>query len=343
MPYVDFVHPLTQRLRTHMIPSRVGIDLTVRCNLRCVHCYLTCHEIHEACKETELSTEEVRVVLEELSGAGTLMVEFSGGEPLLRADLLTILSIARHLGFFTVVSSNGTLLDVDIIRQLKRLGVKLLISIHGSTAETHDRIAGQEGAFAQTMRGISMCKRESVTVGLRATVMRWNAHEVSSISAMANELCVEYGFACYILPNLSKSGGIDSIRLTDAQLEQVGPGILRTWHKRPEVACGAARTSAWIGSTGDVSPCALMRRRCGNVRERKFIDIWRDSDALKEIRGITEGDMGKCLRCNIFDRCSPCIAANVGDTGVLVSPSPEYCRINRLGICRMTGSGQPLT
>lgn len=88
-------------------------NVTKACNLRCVHCYA---EANNKPAENELTTEEGFQLLEDLARFGSPVVLFSGGEPLVRPDILTLIEKAVSLGLRAVLSTNGTLIDEDMLK-----------------------------------------------------------------------------------------------------------------------------------------------------------------------------------------------------------------------------------
>src|SRR6476659_556740 len=93
-------------------------NLTRTCNLKCVHCYTA----SEAKKYAgELTTGEAKLVLDDLAAFKVPAVLFSGGEPLVRPDVLELAAYARLRGLHVVLSTNGTLIDRDVAQKLKDL------------------------------------------------------------------------------------------------------------------------------------------------------------------------------------------------------------------------------
>ena len=116
------------------IPIYAVFDITNRCNLRCLHCY-------SSEQREELTTTDVYHVLDKLSTAGVGIIDFGGGEPLLRTDIFDILTYSKQVGIYTSISTNGLLLDENCVKRLKTLGIDhVCISLDGAKPETHDRI-----------------------------------------------------------------------------------------------------------------------------------------------------------------------------------------------------------
>ncbi|MBU1205785.1 MAG: 12,18-didecarboxysiroheme deacetylase [Proteobacteria bacterium] len=149
-----------------------------RCNLKCVHCY---SQSRNKKYKGELTTEEGRKLIEDLARFGSPVILFSGGEPLLRKDLLPLAQLATDFGMRAVISTNGTLITKRIARELKRIGLSYVgVSLDGMQA-TNDRFRGVEGAFVAALKGIRNCQEAGIKVGLRFTINRWNALDIPEI------------------------------------------------------------------------------------------------------------------------------------------------------------------
>ncbi|MDH4267938.1 MAG: 12,18-didecarboxysiroheme deacetylase [Deltaproteobacteria bacterium] len=149
-----------------------------RCNLKCVHCY---SQSRNKKYKGELTTEEGRKLIKDLTRFGSPVILFSGGEPLLRKDLLPLAQLATDFGMRAVISTNGTLITKRIARELKRIGLSYVgVSLDGMQA-TNDRFRGVEGAFVAALKGIRNCQEAGIKVGLRFTINRWNALDIPEI------------------------------------------------------------------------------------------------------------------------------------------------------------------
>ncbi len=153
-------------------------NCTRRCNLRCVHCY---SKSADRPYEGELTTDEGLAMLEDLAAFGVPVALFSGGEPLLRSDLETLIARAVGLGMRAVISTNGTLIDAPTAARLAELGLSYVgVSLDGGRA-VNDRFRGVEGAFDRALAGIRCAKAAGIKVGLRFTITKRNAGEIDTL------------------------------------------------------------------------------------------------------------------------------------------------------------------
>jgi 12,18-didecarboxysiroheme deacetylase len=160
-------------------------NVTRRCNLKCVHCYA--HARDQAFAD-ELSTQQGLAVLDDLAQFGAPVVLFSGGEPLMRPDLIELAGHAVSKGMRAVISTNGTLITPAVARDLKTIGLSYVgISLDGMEP-VNDRFRGVKGAFSKALQGIEACQQAGIKVGLRFTMNRMNVGEVPAIFDLLEEL-----------------------------------------------------------------------------------------------------------------------------------------------------------
>jgi 12,18-didecarboxysiroheme deacetylase len=149
-----------------------------RCNLKCIHCYSQSQNREYS---GELSTAEGKALIEDLARFGSPVILFSGGEPLLRKDLLILAQLATERGMRAVISTNGTLITKKMARDLKRIGLSYVgVSLDGMQ-KTNDCFRGVEGAFAAALRGIRRCQEAGIKVGLRFTINLRNSMDIPEI------------------------------------------------------------------------------------------------------------------------------------------------------------------
>jgi len=153
-------------------------NMTRRCNLKCIHCYSASADIDYP---DELTTEEGKKLIDDLAAFGAPVILFSGGEPLMRPDLLELAQYATDKGMRAVISTNGTLMTKEITAGLKKIGLSYVgVSLDG-LQKTHDRFRGSKGAFEKAIKGIRNCREAGIKVGLRFTV---NKHNVADVPDM---------------------------------------------------------------------------------------------------------------------------------------------------------------
>ena len=153
-------------------------NVTRACNLRCIHCYA--HAVGRS-REAELTTEQAKTMIDDLAEFGVPVLLFSGGEPLVRPDLVELARYAVAKGIRAVISTNGTLITREKAKELRSVGLSYVgVSLDGMEA-INDQFRGKKGAYRDAMKGIKNCQEAGLKVGLRFTINRLNMDEVSGI------------------------------------------------------------------------------------------------------------------------------------------------------------------
>lgn len=156
-------------------------NMTRRCNLRCIHCYSNSKNREYP---DELTTAEAMAMIDDLAAFGAPVLLFSGGEPLMRADLPDLLQYTVSRGMRAVISTNGTLITQEKAAVFQKIGLSYVgISLDG-TEKTHDRFRGSLGAFKAAMKGLYHCREAGLKVGVRFTINRHNVADVPAIFAL---------------------------------------------------------------------------------------------------------------------------------------------------------------
>ncbi len=197
-------------------------NITRACNLKCVHCY---NDSGTAPASNELTTAEAFAVLDDLAKFGVPSVLFSGGEPLMRRDLMELLDYATQLGLRAVISTNGTLVTPETAKEIRQRGVSYVgISLDG-IGEVNDRFRGMGGAFDKAVRGIRNCRDAGVRVGLRLTLTRRNVQDIEKLFEFFDAERIERVCFYHLVPG-GRGAQIAAEDLTHAQTRNVLETIL---------------------------------------------------------------------------------------------------------------------
>ncbi len=183
----------------------VVYNCTGRCNLSCLHCYSSAAF---TLGDGELSTVEAMKMLSQCTDIGSPAVLFSGGEPLLRADLFDLLAHANKTGIRTVLSTNGTLIDPDTAKRITDVGVSYVgISIDGRE-DFHDRFRKCKGAFNAAMKAFENCAGANLRTGLRFTITGANCSQIGDIF----DIAVRNGIRRLCFYHLVRAGRASAIK-----------------------------------------------------------------------------------------------------------------------------------
>ena len=189
-------------------------NITRECNLKCVHCY---NDSGVGKKCNDVTTEEAKAVLDDLADYGVPSVLFSGGEPLMRADLFGLMQYAADKGLRVVISTNGTLIKDEEAKKIKDIGVSYVgISLDG-IGEINDKFRGVDGAFERAVRGIKACQAAGIRIGLRLTLTKKNAMDVDRLFDFFDENGIERACFYHLVPSGRGEGMFSDDDLTHAQ------------------------------------------------------------------------------------------------------------------------------
>lgn len=305
-------------------------ELTYRCPLQCPYCSnpLNFDKIKE-----ELSTEEWLRVLAQARKLGAAQLGLSGGEPLLRQDLETIVAEARQLGYYSNLITSGMGLTRERVAALKAAGLDhIQLSFQDSEQAGNDQLAGSHKAFAKKLAMAQVIKEFDYPMVVNFVLHRHNIDHIDEILALCAEVGADYvelANAQYYGWGLLNRDGLLPSRRQIAHAEEVTARYrakygakMQTYFIVPDYfetrpkACmnGWASIFLTIAPDGLALPCHSARQlplQFPNVRDSSVEDIWYHSEAFNHYRGDAwmtptcrscpekEKDFGGC-RCQAF-------------------------------------------
>ncbi len=279
------------RAQRDPIPVKAHLELTYACRWRCLFCYNPRH--HDV---DPLSGEEWIGVLDGLRALGTLGVSLTGGDPLAHPDFLSIARAARRKGLVVKVLTNGSLVTPELARELAEIRVKdVEISLHGASAETHDRVTALPGSFDEVWQAVDVLRGAGVRVVLKTPLTNLNAGEWEEMARMAAEREIPYAIDPLVVPRddgdpgpLAYSAPVEAMERLFGRLAD--EGLLRRPRPRTpgELNCGVGWSGLAIDPEGNAYPCLQWRvSSLGNVRQTSVEQLWRHSPAREEAVAIS--------------------------------------------------------
>lgn len=174
-------------------------EVTNRCDLSCIHCFYNANRKIG----NELTTAEALNVIEQLGKMRVFEVYLIGGEPFLRNDWSVLIEKLRECKIQVGIISNGTHINKDIAKILRKLKVKWVqVSIDGSTAEIHDKIRGVKGAWEKSIKAIQYLKKENIPTYVSFVPLKANYRDIENVI----RLCVEMGLEYFLTDRLVLTG-----------------------------------------------------------------------------------------------------------------------------------------
>jgi len=330
-------------------PIVISWNLTRLCNLACDHCYLDAVSRKREAPD-ELRTEEALGVIDQLAEtAPGAMLILTGGEPLLRRDLVDLVRAASRNGLMPVVGTNGTLLSAERARMLKDAGVAGVgISLDSANPGFHDRLRGVAGAWQRTVEGIEAARDAGLAILMQTTLFEENRHELPAMTDIAER----FGAMAFNLFFLVCTGrGVTQTDLSAETYEETLREIDRLQRERPSLkirarcapymrrieglragesrdgyaewssACLAGRRYFRITPQGEVTPCPYITETVGDLRAQSLRGIWAQSPLLRRLR--TEMPGGKCGACDYRLSCGGCRARAYAAAGDVMAEDPK--------------------
>lgn len=305
----------------------VSLELTYRCNERCVHCYV---DDADAGARKELELDEYKSLLDALRAMGCMSVLLTGGEVFVKKDFLKIAKHAASIGMLVDVYTNGSLMTDEQFDMLREMHLNSMsFSLYGGTAAVHDRITGVPGSFERTVRSAMMTKCAGIDTFIKTVVMRENADDWENLLKLGRRLQITISPSCEIIDTHTGQSA-EKHRLQSAEeyrrvLElhrRYQPGSFsQSFERRDPLGpvCNAGQCGLSVDPYGNVYPCLSLPVLLGNIRERSVQDIWENSPALERVRRTAFQDVcADCGGCAYFDHCSMCL----GSTGIAENRPP---------------------
>lgn len=314
-------------------PAGVACEITARCNARCLHCSIP----STTEDENELSTLQWKTILDHLADINVFGVSFTGGEPLVRTDLLDLVEHAHEKGLRVSVATNAFLLNEDMIEKLRAHGVDFfMISLDGATARTHDTFRGLPGLYDKVVHALSVLAEQEIPVGVVTIVTKMNITEIPLIVEVVKDTGVDrisianmrlagraaenmyleptvkdlMNFLSILYKKDQETTGID-IKYPNlpakVYVESIGMDSYRRIVEQGKIGvCGAGIIGCAISPHGDVKPCDMSGPvTLGNVVETPLKDIWKNSAVFCHMRTITVKEQIPCKECTLNEVCLP--------------------------------------
>ncbi len=268
---------LGRKVARRSVPTFMTLAPTFRCQLRCVHCYAEgrAREDHN-----ELTTSEIKSVCDQAKELGLLQVTFSGGEPLLREDLPELVRHAHDIGLLTRISTNGWLLEPEVVARLKEAGLTQCgVSIDSADPEVHDGLRGVPGAYQKAVEGIRNLRDAGILCQINTYAAKRNiAGGVKKIITLARELGALSVYIFFPMAVGRWEGATDEMLSAEDRARARELQDLTFVHVEvptPRSTCPLfMRSLLYVSAIGDVTPCPFVPYVLGNIRERPLRDVW---------------------------------------------------------------------
>lgn len=276
-------------------PRVVAWEVTRRCPLKCRHCRAGARDLPY---DRELTTAECVRVLDSLNDSEDPkrhpMIIWTGGEPMLRPDILDLVAYATTRGVRSVMAPCGALVTSARLIALKAAGVMACsFSLDGPDAESHDAFRGVPGAFSNITHAMDVARSIGMPFQVNTTVSKLNIAKLDAIYDRAKSFGAGRLDLFFLVP-VGRGSAIKDLALSKAETEKVldwafakaksGPLAIKetccpsapaSWQSRGgETAAGprpcgclGGRGFAFLSHVGDLQTCGFITKPCGNIRD----------------------------------------------------------------------------
>lgn len=294
-----YANRILNNVRTNKVLYDVSLELTYDCNLNCFYCY---NDLNK--KGRLLSLDQYQTLLTDLADMGTFFLMLTGGEPMIHPHFFKIGATARDLGFLTKIRTNGHNLSKKMAGRVRdEVEPNIVeVSLHGATAETHDKQTRITGSFDRLIRNIAEARDLGLKLSIVTTPTLWNEHEIPQMFELSDSLNVPLRFQGPVAPR--DNGDLEPLQITPSnnawqQVKEIqmqrGAHVDRNKYefkeersedltKHTPSTCGVGVSGVDIDPFGNVQACIHLQESAGNLHDSTIKEIWDHSPLFKRAR-----------------------------------------------------------
>jgi len=272
---------ILRRLAGRALPQSVCWATTYRCQCNCSNCYAAVKDRENA---AEMSTEELKAVIDAIRTLGAIHLNITGGDPLLREDIIDLVAYAHDSGLITRISTTGYLLTRERVAALRAAGLNQCgIAIDDADPETHDRLRGLPGLFDKAIQGFRMLHEYGIESRFITYACHGNMPQgMERILELAKRLRVKsvhinfpYASGLWAESFNEMFSADDMSRLRKFQGFMSSPLVLLEFPTAEAMCLAAKKAIIYINASGEVTPCPVVPYVIGNARDESLVSIWK--------------------------------------------------------------------
>lgn len=327
--------------------TNLHIEITSRCNERCMHCYIPREH-----RNTDIESSMFHDILKQCREMNVLHLTISGGEPMLHGNFIEFLRLCREYEFSVNVLTNLTLLTDEILEEMKlNYLLCVQVSLYSMNQEIHDEITNVNGSFQKTKNAIIKLIKNDIPLQISCVIMKKNKDCYQDVVDWAKKNKIQIGDDYVVLAKYNNSIENLSCRLSIEEVEEVirekvdnddkyikqieHEALKRTSGSGADenIVCSICHSSICVNERGNVYPCAGWQNYVvGNVKSMPLQEIWLHSEKVAYLRGLRKRDFPECIECPDSEFCTMCLVRNANEnaSGDPLVVNSYYCSVARL-------------
>lgn len=336
---------LFSRAAEKRVPIYAGFELTPYCNLACKMCYV---------KETApglpvMDGDAWLDIGRQAAEAGTLVVQLTGGEPMLHPEFKKIYSGLKAMGMVITMNTNATLIDEEMADFLAaNMPRRMNVSLYGPNREVYQQLCGSADAFDKTIRAIELMQARNIPVKINLAPNTINFDHLDEMLAICKKYGLYVEMTTYMFEPIRKTcPGKQGYRLDPQQMAVAQEKLDRYRMEEKDMiarsifayralelydpenmtdelmplACRAMTSSAWVCWDGRMNGCVNMTKPRADIHELGFAGAW---EKVKEY-GQTIRVPAKCMECSLRMFCQNCGAIGFHENGTFEKVPQIMC------------------
>ena len=327
--------------------TTLQIELTNKCNERCVHCYIP----HEN-KYIDIEDFLFYNILRQSEEIGLLTLILTGGEPMMHPHFIEYLRKTQEYDFEIKLLSNLTLLNNEIIKEMKTCRLSgVQVSLYSMKPEVHDSITMAKGSFYKTQNAILKLLENDIPLQISCVLMKQNKNDFVDVLNWANKhkintttdylMMARYDHSTSNLDNRLSLNEVENIINTiiendkdyQNQILNSDFNALSQRNDSEDTVCAVCTSTIGVAANGSVFPCVGWQNYIlGNLKTESLQQIWQNSPKVNFLRKIRKKDFPECSKCENRMFCAMCMVRNANENkeGNPFKVNVHFCNVAAL-------------
>lgn len=303
---------IMQLSKKNRIPLSCTIELTTKCNFKCIHCYM------QNSKIKFIDLFKLKLFIKEFKNKGGKFITFTGGETLLYPNFEDLYLYAYEMGFRITIFTNGFLLNEKIINFFAIYKpYKIEVSLYGYDENSYKYNTKSNNSFTKIINNIYELKRNNINLVCKMVLTNYNIDYFDKIKELSKKLNVMFRYDYYVWPKIN--GELSSVEYQcnskqivnflisqDSEIIKKWKNIYKDKKRNMCFNCSGGRNSFYLNSNFEIKPCLYGDFIKVNLNEYSFDDAWEIIGDYIDSEKLFENSI--CNDCKHINLCEGCPA-----------------------------------